>query len=472
MSEVCAGWLLAVVGLGCCSAAVWAGEAEGPLPLPKDAARLKGDCVVMVVGSSVSVRRYGVHPLPKWTGGSNRVPPQCTNGQNVFFRVFEMLNDHGNMCWRRLPDADWRRSAGKALMELPIRGGTKTVEVADWAPYSRLPWRAASPRVSYLAGRAGAWAEVTVPAGYEKLELIYTSDPQGDKIKVTVDGKVPATNALVDTRQETSVPAAAKLGEVFTVLDSHGKPRRIRPPKRGIGNIVELRARYELDPKGPHVFRIERASDDPRKRILVWGVVYWRGHCVQVVQRAKGGLNCGALPEYSAIQEVVALKPDYVLMEAINIRGKPSGVTRSLDAGYAWCAAQKGRFKTLVYSTCQASSRRFRAWFRVPAHKPPYGAKDYEQTCADAHCEACQGAVVALCRKYGFPLVDVGARVDAYMAEHPTVRFVPHILNDWYHPNQWGAALFGVTIGEGIKAHWPELPVRPIRMPPAPAPGK
>ena len=454
----------------------WAGPMaagqSGPPRLPPGAPTLTEDKVVMVVGSSVSVRRYKVRPLPAWTGGHNRVPPQCTNGQNVFFRVFEMLNDHENMRWRRLPDRDWARSKGKAPMDVRVRGGTKTVQVADWAAFRDLPWRDASPRIMFLGKRPGVWAEIKVPAGTEKLELIYASDPNGGTIQVTLDGKPPPENARVDTFQDPAVPPRAKLGASYDTLDSHGKPVRIRPPKQGIRNIVELRARYGLDPKIPHTFRIERATKDPGKRILVWGVVYWRKNCVQVVQRAKGGINCGALPAYAAIQETIALQPDYLLMEAINIRGAPAGVTRSLDPGYAWCARHKDTFKVMVYSTCQASSKAFRAWFRDPKHKPPYGAKDYQKTCADAHGEACQRAVVDLCRKYGFPLVDVGKAADAYVAKHPGVRFVPHILNDWYHPNQWGAALFGRTIRDGIKKHWPELPLRPIRMPPPPAPAE
>jgi len=62
----------------------------------------------------------------------------------------------------------------------------------------------------------------------------------------------------------------------------------------------------------------------------------------------------------------------------------------------------------------------------------------------------------------------VGGSVDAYMAKTPSIKFVPHVLNDWYHPNQWGAALFGRTIHDGIRKHWPELPVRQVRMPAPP----
>jgi hypothetical protein len=458
--------------------------ADGPLPLPDDAPALDADQTVMVVGSSVSVRKYGVRPLPEWTGGPNRVPPQCTNGQNVFFRVFEMLNDHENMHWRRLPDPDWRRSDGSSTETIRVRGKTRTVQRNDWEATRDLPWSDAAPRIAFVAYRPDAFAEITVPTGIEKLDLIYCSDPHGDTIRVTIDSKPPAKNAVIDTRQDTAVPPKAKLGPTFTILDSHGKPRTVRPPKRGIRNIVELRARYALDPAREHTFRIRRGTDAVGKRILVWGVVYWRGNCVQVVQRAKGGINCGALPDYGAIQETAALRPDYVLMEAINIRNRPADVTRSLDAGFAWCAAHREqgrnrghdrnvpasglRFKTLVYATPQASSAAFRAWFRDPKHKPPYGARDYQAACADDHAAACHAAVVALCEKYGFPLVDVGATVDAWLAEHKTARFVPHILKDWYHPNHYGAALFGKTIHDGIRRHWPELPVRPIRMPEPP----
>jgi hypothetical protein len=113
-----------------------------------------------------------------------------------------------------------------------------------------------------------------------------------------------------------------------------------------------------------------------------------------------------------------------------------------------------------------ASSKTFRAWFADPAHKPPYGGTS--ETVKDANADACHAEVVKLCRKYGFPLVDVGATVDAYCARNKSVRFVPHIHNDWYHPNQWGAALFGQTIHDGIRKHWPELPVRPVVMPAPP----
>jgi hypothetical protein len=426
-----------------------AGAADGPLPWDKGAKPLDSDKVVMVVGSSVSVRRYGVHPLPKWAGGPNRVPPQCTNGQNVFFRVFEILNDHENMHWRRLMDKDWKRE------------GT-------WKTERKLPWKDASPRISYATADPDAHAEIRVPAGYEKLALIYTSDPKGDTIRVTIDRVAPKKNALVDTHQDTTVPPKDKMGPQYDTLDSHGKPIKIRRPKSGIKNIVELRTRYPLDPKKEHTIRVQRGTRDKGKRILVWGVAYWRGNCVQVVQRAKGGLNCGALPDYRAVQEVEALRPDYILLEAINIRNKPASVTKSLGPGYSWCAAQvkKGKFKVLVYSTAMASSKAFCAWFADPKHKPPYGGT--AETVKPENATGCHKAVIDLCRKHNFPLVDVGKTVDAYVARHKSVKFVPHILKDWYHPNQWGAALFGRTIYHGIKKTWPELPVRLIKMPPPP----
>ncbi len=431
---------------------LFAAEPEGPQALPKNAPVLKKDMVVMVIGSSVSVRKYKVHALPKWTGGPNRVPPQCTNGQNVFFRTFEILNNHEKMSWRRLPDADWTTQG-------------------EWKPLSKLPWSEASPRIVYRATDAQAWAELKIPAGNEKVDLIYSSGPNGGDLLVTLDGKKPAQNAVLKTHQETKIAQDYRFGPEIDTLDSHGKPRKIKRPKKGISHIIDLRARYKLAPSKPHVLRVQRADTTSGKEMLVWGAVYWRGHCAQVVQRAKGGINCGALPEYPAIQEITALKPDYVLMEAINIRANPAAVTRSFDAAFAWCANQvkKGNFKMLVYATCQGSSQAFRKWFRVPANKPPYGAKDYQATCSDENADGCHQAAVDICKKYGFPLVDVGPKVDAYLALHPSVKFVPHILNDWYHPNQWGAALFGQTLREGMAQYWPELPTRPINLTPPPS---
>jgi hypothetical protein len=435
------------------TAAAGAGEPSGPMPLPKDAPKLKRDVIVMLQGSSVCMNKYRTHGLPKWTGGGNRVPPQLYC-QNVFFRVFEMLNDHENMRWRRLPDADWKREG-------------------EWKPETKLEYNGAcyGKRVAYSATDPKAWAELKIPAGFEKVDLIYTTGPKGDKIKVLVDGRPPKENALVDTRQDTRIPAAAKFGPDLEVLDSHGKPRKIRRPRRGARNLYELRARYQLEKSKPHTLRVQRATGDPGRRILVWGAVYWRGNCVQVVQRAKGGINCGDLPNYAAIQETVSIRPDYVLMEAINIRGSAAGVTKALGAGYSWCArqAKAGKFKVMVFETSQANCRAFRKHFSDPKNKS-YG-KSRVQAVADENADACHRAVVDLCKKYGFPRVDVGPAVDKYLAANPTARFVPHVQNDWYHPNQWGAALFGQTIHDGIKKHWPELPVRPVNMP-APPGGK
>jgi hypothetical protein len=447
---------LALAGLMICALLagvmnVSAAEPAAPQKLPANAPELKKDMVVMVVGSSVSVRRYKVHRLPKWTGGPNRVPPQCTNGQNVFFRVFEMLNDHENMRWRRLMDKDWTKQG-------------------EWKNFTKLPHSGGSPRNTYRTTDPEAWAELTIPAGYEKVDLIYTTSYLGGKLQVTIDGKAPKKNAIIDTYQERKIPADYKFGPELDTLDSHGKPKKIRRPKRGTTHIIDMRARYKLDKSKPHLLRVKRADKTPGKEIMFWGAVYWRGNCIQVVQRAVGGVNCGLLPSYPSIQEVVALKPDYLLMEAINIRGSAASVTKSFAPAFAWCGSQvkKGNFKMMVYSTCQASSKEFRKWFRVPANKPPYGAKDYKATCSDENCNACQQAVVDICKNYGFPLIDVGVVVDAYMAKNPTVKFVPHILNDWYHTNQWGAALFGQTIHDGIRKHWPELPIRPINMPKPP----
>ncbi len=415
------------------AAAATAAEPAGPQPLPKDAPRLAHDVTVVLEGSSVTMNRYGCLELPAWTGGDGRVPPQA-NGQNVFFRVFEMLNDHENMCWRRLTDQDWKRQG-------------------EWKPETRLSYNDVcyGKRVSYAGTAPEDFAELSVPAGYEKLDLIFTSDPKGDKIRVTIDGQPPAENALVDTRQETKIPPNADLGKDIDTLDSHGEPRKLQRPTAGISNIVELRARYKLDPAKAHLFRAQRAGAEADKRILVWGAVYWRGNCAQVIQRAKGGINCGDLPNYHAIQETVALKPDYLLMEAINIRGKPEQVTQTLDPGLAWCAAHSAQFKTMVYATAQANCKAFRAAFKDKV--------------TDDVAGACAGAVVEMCRKYKLPMVDNGPPVDAWLTANPKGRFIGHIYADWYHPNQFGAAIFAQTIAEGIRKNWPELPVRPINMP-------
>jgi hypothetical protein len=407
-----------------------------PPPLPANAPKLDRDLIVMTAGSSITMNHPYREEIPAWTGGYDRVPPQ-TNGQNVFFRVFEMLNDHENMRWRRLTDKDWTRK------------GT-------WAPELQLPYNDAcyGKRVAYIAADPDDFAELAVPLGYEKIDLIYTTDPRGDAIRVRIDGQAPAEKALVDSFQDTRIPKDAELLPELDTFDSHGQPIKLKRPSQGAKNLIELRSRYRLDPSRSHVFRVERGSRDPGKRILIWGAVYWRGNCVQVVQRAKGGLNCGDLPNYPAIQEVVSMKPDYLLLEAINIRENADQVEKSLSPGFGWCAQRDKSMKTLVYMTSQANSKAFRA--------------TYKKKLTDETADACAAAVVKLCKTYKFPLVDVGPAADRWLAANPKAQFIPHIQMDWFHPNQWGAALFGETIADGIRTHWPELPVRtarPLRFP-------
>lgn len=411
-------------------------EPEGSPPLPRDAPKLLKDVIVVAAGSSITMNRYGCHEIPPWTGGYDRVPPQV-NGHNVFFRIFEILNDHENMCWRRLTDKDWNR-----------RG--------TWPPEHKLPYNDAcyGKRVCYAASDPADFAELAVPQGYEKLDLIYTSDPKGDRIRVTIDGHPPPDNAFVDTHQDTRIPPDADLGADVETLDSHGNPCKLPRPRSGITNIVELRARYRLDPAAPHTFRIQRGGDDPDKRILVWGAVYWRGNCVQVAQRAKGGINCGDLPNYHAIQETLALKPDYILMEAISIRAKPGQILQTLEPGLAWCARHKDRFKTLVYAAPMSGCKSFVAWFTQAAHRPNDDAANPQ------NAAACAEALSGLATRLGLPMVDVGPLVDDWLANNPAASFIPHVHADWYHPNQWGAALFGQAIHTGIRKHWPELPAR------------
>jgi hypothetical protein len=433
-----------------------AAEPEGPQPLPANAPKLDRDVNIVIAGSSVSMNRYSCAELPKWTGGYDRMPP-LAYGQNVFFRLFEMLNDHENMRWRRLTDKDWKREGAwrpdnKFLLKYNQEGG---------GYYGRA--------VMYASTNATDYAELAIPAGFEKVDLIYGTDPKGDKLKVSIDGAAPEKNAELDTYQETKIAPDADLGADIDTLDSHGEPRKLTRPDKGIENL-ELRARYALDPAKPHTLRVQRAGNEPGKRVLVWGAVYWRGHCVHLIQRAKGGLNAGDLPNYPAIQEIMAVKPDYLLMEAISIRDAPVGVRKTLEPAYAWCGkrVKAGQFKLLVYATPQANCKSFRSWFPVPEHKPPYGAVDYVKTCSDTNADACAAVVVDLCKQYGFPLVDVGPVVDEWMAKTPSARFVPHVLNDWYHPNQWGAALFGRTLFDGIQKTFPELPIRPINFPDPP----
>ena len=143
------------------------------------------------------------------------MPPQ-SYGQNVFFRIFEMLNDHENMCWRRLPDKDWeRRGKWEAETKLPYNGPC----------YGK--------RISFSATEPDDWAELRLPAGYEKVDLIYRSDPSGDRMRVTIDGKAPPKNAIVDTYQETAIPAGTDLGGDLEEIDSHGDPRTRKRPTRG-----------------------------------------------------------------------------------------------------------------------------------------------------------------------------------------------------------------------------------------------
>ena len=429
---------------------------DGPLPLPKDAPRLSKDVTVVVAGSSISINRYGCADLPAWTGGVNRVPPQA-NGQNVFFRIWEMLNDHENMCWRRLTDKDWTRTG-------------------VWPAEKKLAYNGScyGLRVAYAASQPGDHADLAVPAGYEKIDLIYTTDLKGDKIKVTIDGQPPAENAVIDSFQPSAIPADADAKGELATLDSHGEPVAVKRPTTGIANLCDIRARYRLDPAKPHVLRVERGTADAGKRVLIWGAVYWRGNCVQVVQRSKGGINCGDLPNFHAIQEVMAAKPDYLLVEAINIRNTPADVTATLESPLAWCGkqAKDGRFKALVYMTSMGNSKSFRAWFTDPKHNPPYGTGKLTpaDVVADANADTCVAVVTELAKKNGLPLIDVGPRADRWLAENPVAKFVPHVQVDWYHPNQWGAAVFGMTIHDGIGAHWPELPVRPVRSPPPPVP--
>lgn len=438
LCSILATWLFA-------STTAWPADPEGPPSLPKDAPKLTRDVTVVAAGSSITMNRYGCREIPAWTGGYDRVPPQ-TNGQNVFFRIFELLNDHENMCWRRLTDQDWTRQG-------------------PWTPEIKLPYNDAcyGKRVAYTAKAADDAAELSIPAGFEKIDLIYATDPNGDAIKVTIDGAAPAENALIDTFQDTKLPPTASRTADFNTFDSHGEPLKLSRPVKGIANIIEMRARYRLDPARPHTFKIQRGTTDPDKRILVWGAVYWRGNCAQVVQRSKGGINCGHLPYYHAIQETMALKPDYLLVEAISIRAKLEEMDQTLNAPLAWCGNQTkaNRFKTMIYATPMGNSQTFRAWFRDPKH----GTKGQNATCADPHADACFAWLEKICKTNNLPLLDVGPTVDAWLKANPRAAFVPHVQADWFHPNQSGAALFAQVLAAGIRQQWPELPVRTINTP-------
>ena len=189
---------------------------------------------------------------------------------------------------------------------------------------------------------------------------------------------------------------------------------------------------------------------------MVWGVVYWRGNCVQLFHRAKNGRCIGELPSYHAIQEFATQKPDYVLVER-----QTTNIAHGLGMPYLAHQQKRLNFKTLVYLVPQGTCGAWRDWF---------GRDHKEQALVSVVPDAglYSEEATRLSRAYGFPFVDAGPIVDAWMAETPEAKFLPHILADWYHPNQYGAALIGQAVYEGIKEHWPELPVRPINMPPAP----
>jgi hypothetical protein len=418
-----------------------ASDGEGPCALPEDAPKLQSDKTVVVLGTSVSVRKHKVRELPAWTGGPQRVPPQCNNGQNVFFRIFEILNDHENMRWRRLDDRDWAR-------------------YGEWQERRKkeLPYGTGSPRMVFASPDPKAYAEIRIPAGFEKLDLIYNSG--GGKIAVLINGKSPGTDAIVDTAQSREIPPGAKIGtKTGDLLDSHGNPLKIRQPSRGIGSIVELRKRYTLDPKKEHTFRVQKATDG-KGTIAVWGVVYWRGNCVQVVQRAKSGMHCGGLPHYHVAQEVLAVKPDYVLMESFSLFGDPpAGLNKIVVPGFNWCSMHKKKFKTLIYAEPRAGSTVFLKYLQ--RHR--FRGSETE------NAKACLSALKALCSKHGFPLVDVGPVVDEFFNKYTGGKICSEFYSDKVHPGTWGAACFGQAIYEGIRKHRPELPVRPVNFGDGPA---
>lgn len=91
---------------------------------------------------------------------------------------------------------------------------------------------------------------------------------------------------------------------------------------------------------------------------------------------------------------------------------------------------------------------------------------DYTAHANADNAAACARIVKELCAKYEIPFVDVGPTVDRWLADTPDAKFVPHVHADWYHPNQWGAALVARALHEGICRHWPELPIAPVNVPP------
>jgi len=421
---------------------------NGPKLLPADAPKLDSDKIFYVTGSSNTEARFGCPDLPAWTGGENRVPPQCDNGQNVFFRVFEILNDHENMRWRRLPDSDWKREGEWKEMRFGIKCSPNRKAM-------RVLWVSYDPKAA---------AELKIPAGFEKIDLIFGEYPNGDTIKVLIDGKAPSENAVVDTVQTGLVP----------------RPRKDGKPGKYTG-VADLRKRYKLDPAKAHVFCVEKATPNPKKPVGLWGAVYWRGNCIQVIQRAKSSYNVGQLPSRWAKRRFAAHKPDYVLSEAINIRNSVTegegSVKGTLYRGFNYLVEKQKKqgYKVMVFTTPQGTSKAFRDHFRKSFTKRMEATKndasrkfcqDRIKAVSEENAAACQKWIADYCKTANWPLIDAGPYVDAWMKKNPSATFVPHIFNGWHHPKWHGAALTGQTIYDGITKHWPELPIRSMNMPP------
>jgi len=230
--------------------------------------------------------------------GEGKRPPRLTvNG--IPRRIYDYIVDSGDWnipVFRRIDNGDW--SFNDVGNWTDTDGEDFLVPEYTPAGYATL--------YSYTQ-TANEYAEITIPDGYENACLIFHKDDNEfgqdyeDAVAVTING-----------------------GDISSYGDATINTYHAKYQVNDAGNQF-FHSQYEGMPAGANTIRITKANNT--KTMTVWGVMYWTGNAVWVINAANGGKSMNALYLRYIWSQLYDNAPDAVLFEITGMNEASSGKT-------------------------------------------------------------------------------------------------------------------------------------------------
>lgn len=222
-----------------------------------------------VIGDSIMANSYG-GALPSDEGDTLRPPRITTN--NVPRRFYDRLK-YNTPLFRRLDHADWTRST--------LGGGDDFEEILlSTSGDHRTPWHPNNTDEKYFrSGESGAYCEIIIPDGQENCAVLYRTGYQSD-------------GANMDDEIDVTLNGGDISAYGDAVLDEYTGAITGFENAYGFGlNVAE----YSGLPSGANTIRLTKSTNSDEFHL--WGVLYWSGDTMIILNTAYGGGNIKSLSD-------------------------------------------------------------------------------------------------------------------------------------------------------------------------------